>query len=66
MVELRRVGDLEIAEGMDAQRRNWKFQRIGTVVMALVVARLAQLARVEKLTHSKTSHSDDVRFLPAW
>jgi hypothetical protein len=36
MTEMKRVGDLEIAEDMDAQRRNWRFQRIGTAVMALV------------------------------
>jgi hypothetical protein len=34
MTQSRRVGDLEITEDLDAQRRNWKFQRIGTVVMA--------------------------------
>ena len=36
MTEMKRVGDLEVAEDMDAQRRNWVFQRIGTAVMALV------------------------------
>jgi hypothetical protein len=36
MTEMKRVGDPEIAEDMDAQRFNWRFQRIGTVIMALV------------------------------
>jgi hypothetical protein len=36
MTQLKRVGYLQIAEDMDAQRRDWKFQRICTVVMALV------------------------------
>jgi hypothetical protein len=35
MNQLKRVGYLQIAEDMDAQRRDWKFQRICTVVMAL-------------------------------
>jgi hypothetical protein len=36
MSEMKRVGDLEVAEDMDAQRRNWRFQRIGSALMALV------------------------------
>ena len=30
MNEMKRVGDLEVAEDMRAQRYNWRFQRIGT------------------------------------
>lgn len=36
MSEMKRVGDLEVAEDMKAQRRNWTFQRIGTALMVLV------------------------------
>jgi hypothetical protein len=34
----RRVGDLEINENIDFQRRIWRFQTVGRVVMALVLA----------------------------
>src|SRR5918997_3983437 len=37
MPETKRVGDLEIAVDMKAQRRNWTFQRFGSVAMGLVV-----------------------------
>jgi hypothetical protein len=36
MPEIKRVGDLEIAVDMKAQRRNWKFQMFGSAVMALI------------------------------
>ena len=36
MPEIKRVGDLEIAVDIKAQRRNWKFQMFGSAVMALM------------------------------
>lgn len=36
MSEMKRVGDLEVAEDMKAQRRNWLFQGIGQALMVLV------------------------------
>jgi hypothetical protein len=33
----RRVGDLEVNENIDFQRRIWRFQTVGRVVMALVL-----------------------------
>lgn len=35
---VRRVDDLEIAENMQAQRRLWKFQRVGRIVAVLILA----------------------------
>lgn len=35
MTEMGRVGDLQVAEDMKAQRRNWIFQRVGTALMVL-------------------------------
>lgn len=36
MSEMKRVGDLEVAEDMKAQRRNWRFQAVGSVFMVLL------------------------------
>jgi hypothetical protein len=33
---MKRVGDLEIAEDMKAQRRNWEFAVVGSAVMVMV------------------------------
>jgi hypothetical protein len=38
MVEMTRVGDLQVAQDPVFQRREWRVQRVGRVVMALVVA----------------------------
>jgi hypothetical protein len=38
MADLKRVGDLEIAEDMAFQERDWRVQRVGWVVMALIAA----------------------------
>jgi len=35
--EIKRVGDLEINEDLKSQRRTWLVQRVGWIVMALVV-----------------------------
>lgn len=37
MSELRQVGDLQIGEDYDFQRKEWRFERIGWAVMALVL-----------------------------
>lgn len=37
MAETRRVGDLEIGQDLEFQRREWRLQRAGWVVMALIV-----------------------------
>jgi hypothetical protein len=36
MAEMKRVGDLEVAEDMKAQRRNWAFAVVGSAVMVMV------------------------------
>ena len=38
MVKLTRVGDLQVAQDPVFQRREWRVQRVGRVVMALLVA----------------------------
>jgi hypothetical protein len=37
MADLRRIGDLELEEDYEAQLRTWRFQRIGWVVIGLVL-----------------------------
>jgi hypothetical protein len=37
MSEITRVGDLEIAQDLDFQKKSWVFQRVGWVLMALFV-----------------------------
>ena len=37
MASIQRVGSLEIAQDLDFQRREWRAQRIGWVVMALLI-----------------------------
>ena len=36
MAEMKRVGDLEVAEDLKAQRRNWVFATVGSAVMVMV------------------------------
>ena len=36
MAEMKRVGDLEVAEDLKAQRRNWAFATLGSAVMIMV------------------------------
>lgn len=36
MAQIQRVGSLEIAQDLDFQRKEWRVQRIGWVVMALI------------------------------
>ena len=36
MAEMKRVGDLEVAEDLKAQRRNWAFAVVGSAVMIMV------------------------------
>ena len=36
MAEMKRVGDLEVAEDLKAQRRNWAFAAVGSAVMVMV------------------------------
>jgi hypothetical protein len=38
MVKLTRVGDLELLQDPDFQRREWRVQQVGRVLMALLVA----------------------------
>jgi hypothetical protein len=37
MATMQRVGDLEVSQDLDFQRRSWTFQRVGWVVVALLV-----------------------------
>jgi hypothetical protein len=37
MAQTQRVGSLEIAQDLDFQRKEWRVQRIGWVVMALLI-----------------------------
>src|SRR5215210_3436116 len=36
MAEMKRVGDLQVAEDLRAQRRNWAFAAVGSAVMVMV------------------------------
>jgi hypothetical protein len=36
MAEMKRVGDLEVAQDLKAQRRNWAFAAVGSAVMVMV------------------------------
>jgi hypothetical protein len=38
MEQLARVGDLEVAQDPEFQRREWRVQRVGRIVMAVIVA----------------------------
>lgn len=38
MTELRRVGELELGEDVGFQRKEWRFERVGWALMALVLA----------------------------
>lgn len=41
MSDIQRIGDLELNQDLDFQRRSWKVQRIGWALMALVVVAAA-------------------------
>src|SRR5215218_10368758 len=36
MAEMKRVGDLQVAEDLKAQRRNWAFSVVGATIMVMV------------------------------
>ena len=59
MPNIPRVGDLEIKQDLDYQRREWICQRVGWVVMALVVfAALAGLLGTGPLSKTSATSSD--------
>lgn len=61
--ELKRVGDLEISEDMEFQERSWRVQRIGWVIMALlIVAALLGLFGVGPLGQATAGTEAD----PLW
>ena len=60
MSKIKRKGDLEIDENLDFQRRVWAFQRVGWVVMALVVlAALLGLLGPGLLSTSAKAENED-------
>jgi hypothetical protein len=61
MPPLPRVGELAVAEDSGFQRRSWRVQRVGWVLMALLVlAGLAGLLGSGPLSHAKAVHEDGV------
>jgi hypothetical protein len=55
---LKRIGDLDIAEDIDFERRSWTIQRVAWIVMALILlAALLGLFGNGWLSHAQTSDS---------
>lgn len=59
MAELHRVGDLEIGQDLDYQKRAWTFERVGWIVMGLTaIMGLIGLLGPGWLSHTKAQSKD--------
>src|SRR5215212_2778944 len=65
MAEMKRVGDLEVAEDLRAQRRNWAFAAVGSAVMVMValVGLLGLFGGAGPLSHATVGGQKDTLYI---
>src|SRR5919112_1986660 len=65
MAEMKRVGDLEVAEDLKAQRRNWAFAAVGSAVMVMVALAgfLGLLGGAGPLSRATVGNQNDTLYI---